>query len=59
MLTIIQNAFYSQCAQWLPLVDERFIIDDSVTVFIRFIRLGPLLKTLFAAAVINGFLLLM
>jgi hypothetical protein len=36
MLTIIQITFYSQCAQWLPLIDEWFVIDDSVAVSIRF-----------------------
>jgi hypothetical protein len=36
MLTIIQITFYSQCPRWLPVVDEWFIINDSVAVFIRF-----------------------
>ncbi len=36
MLAIVQNTFYSHCAQWLPLVDERFIIDKSIAVSIIF-----------------------
>ncbi len=38
MLTIIQITFYSRCAWWLPLVDEWFIINDSVAVFIHFFQ---------------------
>ncbi len=37
MLTIVQNTFYSRCAQWLPLVNERFVIDNLVAVFIFFL----------------------
>ncbi len=37
MLTIVKNTFYNRSAQWLPLVDERFIIDKSVTVSIVFV----------------------
>jgi hypothetical protein len=40
MLTIVQNTFYSRCAQWLPLVNERFIINNLVAVFILFFGLG-------------------
>ncbi len=40
MLTIVQNIFYNHRAQWLPLVDERFVIDKSVDVFIIFFQLG-------------------
>ncbi len=40
MLTIVQNTFYSRHAQWLPLVDERFVIDESIAVSIIFFRLG-------------------
>jgi hypothetical protein len=36
MLTIVQNTFYNCCAQWLSLVDERFIIDELVAVSIIF-----------------------
>ncbi len=56
MLTIIQNTFYSQCAQWLPLVDEWFVINDSVAISICFFGLGPLFKSPFAAVVLNNFL---
>ncbi len=40
MLTIVQNTFYNRCAQWLPFVNERFVIDNSVAVFILLFRLG-------------------
>jgi hypothetical protein len=33
MLTIVHNTFYSRRAQWLPLINERFVIDNSVAVF--------------------------
>jgi hypothetical protein len=56
MLTIVQNTFYSQRTQWLPLVDEKFVIDNSVAVSVHFFGLGPLLKTPFTAIVLNGFL---
>ncbi len=36
MLTIVQNTFYSQRTQWLPLVNEKFVIDNSVAVSIHF-----------------------
>jgi hypothetical protein len=36
VLTIVQNTFYSRRAQWLPLVDERFVINSSVAISIRF-----------------------
>jgi hypothetical protein len=39
MLTIVQNTLCNRRAQWLPLVDERFIIDESVAVPIIFF--GP------------------
>ncbi len=34
MLTIVQNTFCNCCAWWLSLVDEKFVIDESFTVFI-------------------------
>ncbi len=40
MLTIVQNTFYSRCAWWLPLVNERFVIDNLVAVSILFSGLG-------------------
>ncbi len=40
MLTIVQNTFYNRCAQWLPLVNERFVIDKSVAISIIFFGLG-------------------
>jgi hypothetical protein len=40
MLTIVQNTFYSRRAQWLPLVDERFVINKSVAVSIIFFGFG-------------------
>ncbi len=36
MLTIVKNTFYSRRAQWLPLVNEWFVIDNLVAVFIFF-----------------------
>jgi hypothetical protein len=36
MLTIVQITFCNHCAQWLPLIDERFVIDKSVAVSIVF-----------------------
>jgi hypothetical protein len=36
MLTIVQMTFYNHHAGWLPLVDERFIIDKLVAVSIVF-----------------------
>ncbi len=40
MLTIVQNTFYNRRAQWLPLVDERFVINESVAVSIIDFGLG-------------------
>jgi hypothetical protein len=40
MLTIVQNTFYSHHAQWLPLVDERFVIDKLIAISIIFFGLG-------------------
>jgi hypothetical protein len=40
MLTIVQNTFYNRLAQWLSLVDERFIINESVAISIFFFGLG-------------------
>jgi hypothetical protein len=40
MLTIVRNTLCNRRAQWLPLVDERFIIDESVAVSIIFFGLG-------------------
>ncbi len=34
MLTIVQNTFYNRCAQWLSLVNERFVIDELVAISI-------------------------
>jgi hypothetical protein len=42
--TIAQNTYYSRGARWLPLVDERFIIDSSATISIRFFGLGVTIK---------------
>ncbi len=39
MLTIVQNIFYNPRAQWLPLVDERFVLDELVAVSIIFFDL--------------------
>ncbi len=36
MLTIVQNTFSSRHTWWLPLIDEKFVIDDSVAVSIHF-----------------------
>jgi hypothetical protein len=59
MLTIVQNTFYSRHTRWLPRVDEKFVIDNSVAVSIHFFGLGPLLKTPITAVVLDGFLSLM
>ncbi len=40
MLTIVQNIFYNLHARWLPLVDERFILNKLVAVSIIFFGLG-------------------
>ncbi len=40
MLTIVQNTFYNPCAQWLPLIDERFVLDKLVAISITFFGLG-------------------
>jgi hypothetical protein len=39
MLNIVQNTFYSRRAQWLPFVDERFVIDESIAISIIFLDL--------------------
>ncbi len=36
MLTIVQNTFYNRCVWWLPLVNERFVINELVVVSIIF-----------------------
>jgi hypothetical protein len=36
MLTIVQNTYYGHRAQWFPLVDERFVIKNTVTISILF-----------------------
>jgi hypothetical protein len=38
MLTITQNTFCNRCAQWLPFVDKRFVINKSVAVSIVFFQ---------------------
>ncbi len=40
MLTIVQNTFYNRRAWWLPLVDEKFVINESVAISIIFFGLG-------------------
>ncbi len=40
MLTIIQNTSFNRHAQWLPLINERFVIDELVTILIFFFWLG-------------------
>ncbi len=40
MLTIIQNTSLNRRAQWLPLVNERFVINKLVTISIVFFWLG-------------------
>jgi hypothetical protein len=52
----VQNTFYSRRTRWLPLVNEKFVIDNSIVVSIHFFGLGPLLKTPFTAIVLDGFL---
>ncbi len=39
MLTIVEITFCNHCAQWLPLVDKRFVIDKLVTVSMYFLDL--------------------
>ncbi len=39
MLTIVWNTLCNSCARWLPLVDESFVIDESVAVSIIFFGL--------------------
>jgi hypothetical protein len=34
MLTTVQNTFYNHCARWLPLVNERFVINKMVAISI-------------------------
>ncbi len=36
MLTIVQNTLCNRCAQWLPLVNERFVLNKLVAVSIIF-----------------------
>jgi hypothetical protein len=40
MLTIVQNTLCNRHAQWLPLVDEKFVIDKLVAISIIFFGLG-------------------
>jgi hypothetical protein len=40
MLTIVQNTFCNRPPQWLPLIIEKFVIDESVTVSIIFFGFG-------------------
>ena len=40
MLTIIQNTSFNRRAQWLPLVNERFVINELVTISMVFFGLG-------------------
>jgi hypothetical protein len=40
MLTIVQNTLCNRRAQWLPLVNKRYVIDESVAVSIFFFGLG-------------------
>jgi hypothetical protein len=40
MLTIVQNTLCNRRAQWLPLVDKRFVIDELVAIPIKFFGLG-------------------
>jgi hypothetical protein len=40
MLTIIQNTSFNRHAQWLPLVNERFVINKLVTISMGFFGLG-------------------
>ncbi len=39
MLTIVQITFCNRHAQWLPLVNERFVIDKSFIISIFFLDL--------------------
>jgi hypothetical protein len=40
MLTIVQNLFCNGHAQWLSLINERSVINESVAVSIVYFRLG-------------------
>jgi hypothetical protein len=40
MLTIIQNTSFNRRAWWLPLVNERFVINELVTISMGFFWLG-------------------
>ncbi len=40
MLTIIQNTSFNRLARWLPLVNERFVINKLVTISMDFFGLG-------------------
>ena len=40
MLTIVRNTLCNRRAQWLPLIDERFVVNKLVAVSIIFFRLS-------------------
>ncbi len=40
MLTIIQNTSFNRCSRWLPLINERFVINKLVTISMGFFGLG-------------------
>jgi hypothetical protein len=40
MLTIVQNTIYNRHAQWLPLINERFVINELAAISIIFFGLG-------------------
>jgi hypothetical protein len=40
MLTIIQNTPFNRLARWLPLINERFVINKLVTISMVFFGLG-------------------
>ncbi len=40
VLTIVQNTFYSRCARWLPIINERFVIDELIAISIIFFGHG-------------------
>ncbi len=40
MLTIIQNTSFNYRARWLPLVNEKFVINKLVTISMVFFGLG-------------------
>jgi hypothetical protein len=39
ILTIVENNFFNHCAQWLPLVNKRFVINVLITISIAFFDL--------------------